>query len=165
MKVAQQMQENEKEYERMANSRCWDTTNKADFQPKDLSENPIGKKVMKTRDNIIIPVEQRDEEFLVETNLGKRLPKSDLQKLEDQIPKGHYTATQPITFYTQHLERKNYYMSGATGGNPFGKSSGVTQIVDNTRAVRNYDGNVDFGRATKNMDTFLRSNQIYRPGQ
>ena len=47
-------------------------------------------------------------------------------------------------------------MSAATGTNPFAKTSGFTQPLNQTRAVRDYEGNVDFGRETKNM-SFMRT--------
>ncbi len=155
--MAQQILESEKERERARNARCWETTTKAEFHPLDLGQNPIGKKVMKTRDGICIPPSQRDEQFLVETKLGPRLPKTGIEELKAQIPKGHYAAIQPVTFYTQHLEKKNYYMSAAAGPNPFAKSSAMTQTVHNTKGVKNYEGNVDFGKAKSNVDFFLCS--------
>ena len=147
------------------NARSWETTTKAEFKPKDLGENSIGKKVMKTRDNVCIAPSQRDEEFLVETKLGQRLPKTNIEELKDKLPKGHYSAVQPVTFYTQHLERRNFYMSAATGPNPFAKCSALTQTVQNTKGVKNYEGNVDFGKAKNNVDHFLRSDELYHPGQ
>lgn len=42
-------------------------------------------------------------------------------------------------------------MSAATGTNPFAKTSGFTQPLNQTRAVNGYDGNIDFARETKNM--------------
>ena len=35
-------------------------------------------------------------------------------------------------------------MSAATGPNPFAKTSGMTQPLNQTRAVNAYHGNVDF---------------------
>jgi len=37
-------------------------------------------------------------------------------------------------------------MSAATGVNPFGKTNGMTQPVNQTRSVKDYEGNVDFAR-------------------
>lgn len=119
---------------------------------------------MKTRDGICIPQAQRDEQFLVETKLGQRKPKTNVNELTEKIPKGHYTSTQPITIYTQNLENKNYYMSAATGPNPFARSCGMTQPVQNTKSIKNYEGNVDFGKEKTNMDFFLRSKETYSPG-
>ena len=60
------------------------------------------------------------------------------------MPKGDYTQTKPVTIYSEALERKNFYMSAATGTNPFAKTSGFTQPLNYTRAVKVYDGNIDF---------------------
>jgi len=163
--IAMQILESEKEYQKKMNSRCWETTTKAEFHPVDLGQNPIGRKVMKTRDNAVISPEQRDEQFLVETKLGARLPKTSVEELKKNLPKGHYAAVQPVTFYTQHLENKNFYMSAATGPNPFAKSSAMTQTVHNTKAVKNYEGNVDFGKEKTCVNNFLRSKDLYYPGQ
>lgn len=94
-----------------------------------------------------------------------RKPKTDVEQLMEKIPKAHYSEAQPITFYTQHLERKNYYMSASTGPNPFARTCGMTQPVQNTKAVKNYEGNVDFDKEKTKVDTFLRSKEVYAPGQ
>jgi len=169
----QQMDEAEKERIRMANSRSWETTNKAELRPMDLTVNTIGRRVMKTMDGKSVQLRKKkqgneegkeeDGELELKPKLGE--PEIDRKKLQEMLPKGHYSITNPVTFYTQHLERKNFYMSAATGANPFAKSSGMTQIVNDTRAVRNYDGNVNFDKANANVDTFLRSNAIYQPGK
>ena len=46
------------------------------------------------------------------------------------MPKGDYTQTKPVTIYSEALERKNFYMSAATGTNPFAKTSGFTQPLN-----------------------------------
>ena len=84
-----------------------------------------------------------------------------LKDLKDHVPKGNYTETQPITFYTEHLERKNYYKSASLGLNPFGKTSGFTQTVHHTRGVCNYEGNVNFGRETTIHDKLNTTKNIY----
>jgi hypothetical protein len=42
-------------------------------------------------------------------------------------------------------------MSGATGVNPFARTSGFTQPLNQTRAVVGFDGNVDYDREKKNI--------------
>ncbi len=83
----------------------------------------------------------------------------------ESIPKVPYSQAQPITFYTQHMERKNYYMSAGTGPNPFARSCGMTQPAQNTKAVQNYEGNVDFGKERASVTNFLKSRAVYAPGQ
>lgn len=47
-------------------------------------------------------------------------------------------------------------MSAGTGTNPFAKTSGFTQPMNQTRAVAGFEGNVDFARETKNVN-FMRT--------
>jgi hypothetical protein len=51
-----------------------------------------------------------------------------------------------VTIYTEALERKNFYMSAATGPNPFSVTRGLTQPVHCTKAMKNFEGNIDFNR-------------------
>lgn len=80
--------------------------------------------------------------------MRSRDEKERLKELKERLPKGHYTETQPITFYTEHLDRKSFYKSAGIGLNPFARTSGFTQRVPNTRGVCNYEGNVNFGKET-----------------
>jgi len=50
-------------------------------------------------------------------------------ELKESLPKGYYAETQPITFYTEHLHKKNFYQSASLGANPFARTCGVTQPV------------------------------------
>lgn len=159
------MQKIEEDKTRAENAREWETTTGTNFGPTEPGKNAVGRRVMKTRDGDCIPISQRDEQFLVETKLGERKPKSDPKELMEKIPKVPYTAAQPITFYTHHMERKNYYMSAGTGPNPFARSCGMTQPVQNTKAARNYECNVDFGKEQTSVNNFLKSGDVYAPGQ
>jgi hypothetical protein len=62
----------------------------------------------------------------VEHGFLKRTQKATDEELYQRIPKGDYTQTKPVTIYTEALEQKNFYMSAATGTNPFAKTSGFT---------------------------------------
>lgn len=86
----------------------------------------------------------RDDNFIVETGMYRRVAKATDDELRQRVPAGDYTQTRPVTIYTEALERKNTYMSAATGPNPFAKSSGFTQPLNQTRAVVEYEGNVNF---------------------
>jgi hypothetical protein len=68
---------------------------------------------------------------------GAKLGADELLK---KMPKGDYTETHPVTFYSEHLHNKNYYMSAGTGNNPFAKTSGFTQTIHNTRAAAQFEG-------------------------
>ena len=61
-----------------------------------------------------------------------------------------------MTIYTEALERKNTYMSAATGPNPFSVTRGFTQPLNQTKAVVNYEGNVNFGKE-KHIVDFMRT--------
>ena len=63
---------------------------------------------------------------MVEHGFSKRTQKHTDDDLRNRVPQGDYTQTRPVTFYTEALERKNYYMSAATGPNPFNRTSGFT---------------------------------------
>lgn len=58
-------------------------------------------------------------------------------------------------------------MSASTGPNPFARSSGMTQTVNNTKSVAGYDGNVDFNKektilnATRTMGRDLNIKNPY----
>ena len=84
-----------------------------------------------------------------------------MQLLKAKVPKGDYTQTQPVTFYTEHLEQKNYYQSASTGLNPFARTCGLTQTVHNTRAVANYEGNVNFARETHVFGKLSSTTDLY----
>ena len=70
------------------------------------------------------------------------------------MPKGDFHVTIPVTIYTEALERKNTYMSAATGPNPFSRTSGFTQPLNQSRAVAQYEGNVDFAKEKSSVDFF-----------
>eukprot|EP00826_Nyctotherus_ovalis_P037017 TRINITY_DN3347_c0_g2_i5.p1 TRINITY_DN3347_c0_g2~~TRINITY_DN3347_c0_g2_i5.p1 ORF type:complete len:159 (+),score=58.09 TRINITY_DN3347_c0_g2_i5:213-689(+) len=158
------MDETEKERERVANTRSWETTNRAELHPMDLTANTIGRRIMKTPDGRCVAPKTAKQKA-EEEKIGLGESEIDRKRLQEMLPKGHYTVTEPVTFYTQHLEKKNFYMSAATGPNPFAKSSGMTQIANDTRAIKNYDGNVNFDGAKANVDYFLKSNALYQPGK
>lgn len=67
---------------------------------------------------------------MVEHGFGKRAQKATDEELLARIPKGDYTQTRPVTLWSEALERKNFYMSAATGPNPFARTSGFTQPLN-----------------------------------
>ena len=66
------MRQKAEEEERIRNARFFDTTNRTTFQQKDISENVVGRKVMKTQDGKLVPLPSRDEQLMVEHGLAKR---------------------------------------------------------------------------------------------
>jgi hypothetical protein len=111
---------------------------------------------MVTQDGKLVAQGSKDELLMVEHGFGSIAPKGTNDELQGRVPKGDYTQTQPITIYTEAIERKNFYMSAGTGTNPFARTSGFTQPLNQTRAVAGYDGNVDFEREAKNV-AFMRT--------
>jgi len=73
-----------------------------------------------------VPFNNKDELLAVEHGLGRRTQKATDEELWARIPKGDYTQTKPVTIFTEAIENKNFYMSAATGTNPFAKTSGFT---------------------------------------
>ena len=154
--VQQEMNERQARLEATTQERYFDTTSRENFVEKDLTQNVVGRKVMRTQDGKLVPLGSRDENFIVETGMYRRTAKATDDELRQRIPQGDYTQTRPVTIYTEALERKNTYMSAATGPNPFAKSSGFTQPFNQTKAVKGYEGNVDF-EAEKTKVAFART--------
>jgi Ca2+-binding EF-hand superfamily protein len=99
---------------------------------------------MKTQNGQAISGMNKDEELTVEHGFGRRTQKKTDEELRREIPEGDFSQTHPVTVYTEALRTKAVMMSASTGPNPFAKTSGFTQPVQNSRAVKNYEGNVDF---------------------
>jgi hypothetical protein len=59
--VAEEMRLKKEEEERLRNQRFFDTTAKTTFTQKELTENTIGRKVMKTQDGKLVENDRRDE--------------------------------------------------------------------------------------------------------
>ena len=136
--------------------RYFDTQAGEAFTKQDMTANVIGRKVMKTQDGKLVAMASRDQVLINETGMNRRQPLNSDGELNARVPQGDYTQTRPVTIYTEALERKNTYMSCSTGTNPFAKTSGFTQPLQNTRAVTGYEGNVDFAKETAMRD-FVRT--------
>ena len=129
MKVAEEMRERENLAEAERQRRFFDTTNRSTYDSKDLSQNVIGRKVMRTQDGS--EIEEVGYDILqVETGMIKVPQKQKDFELRARVPKGDFHVTKPVTIYTEALERKNFAMSCSTGPNPFAKSSGFTQPLN-----------------------------------
>ena len=71
--------------------RYFDTTNAENFYEKDNSQNTIGRKVMKTQDGKLVPMGDRDDNFIVETGMYRRTAKATDDELRQRVPAGDYT--------------------------------------------------------------------------
>lgn len=123
------------EEEAQRNARFFDTTARTTFVGHQPTE-PVGKRVMKTQDGV--PTEATDEAFLVEHGLREPKPRRPLEKLDEEVRK----ATQPITVYSESLEKGHFPISVAKGPNPFARTCGFTQPLGATRAASNFPGNI-----------------------
>lgn len=142
--------------------RYFDSTAKTTYVKQDYTANQIGKRVMKTQNGQAIAGMGKDEELTVEHGFGRRTQKQTDDELRREIPEGDFSQTQPVTVYTEALRTKAVMMSASTGPNPFAKTSGFTQPVQNSRAVKNYEGNVDF-ETEKRTTNFNRTHNDLNP--
>ena len=154
--VQQEMLERRAANEARNEERYFDTTNQENLCTRDLTQNTVGRKVMQTQDGKLVAGATRDDQFTVEQGLYRRTAKATDAELRQRIPQGDYTQARPVTIYTEALERKNTYMSASTGPNPFARSSGFTQPLNQTKAVVGWEGNVDF-EAEKTKVAFHRT--------
>lgn len=106
---------------------------------------------MNTQDGKGVPMELRDDQLIVESGMWRRTQKATDDELKNRVPQGDYDKQVPVTFYTEHLDRKNYYGSASTGSNPFAITRGMTQPVQATHAVQGFEGNVNFEAEQKSM--------------
>jgi len=69
--MEEEKQKKEIEFKK-ANERYFETTTGNDYVSHDLHSIHVGAKVMRTKDNIPIPYDHRDKQFLVETKMASR---------------------------------------------------------------------------------------------
>lgn len=132
--VNEEMQQRAAEEHKKTQFRYFDTTSGMTHCSQDLTANVVGKKVMKTQDGHAIGMHQRDQQLIVEQGLWRRTQNFTDEELRAKVPAGDYTQSNPVTIYTEALERKNHYMSASTGPNPFARTSGVTQPMNMTKS-------------------------------
>ena len=89
--VAQEMAEKEAMEERERQRRHFQTTSGAYHDEKNLTQNTIGRKVMRTQDGALVAAESRDEQLIVETGMYRRTAKATDSELRARIPQGDYT--------------------------------------------------------------------------
>lgn len=143
--------------------RYFDSTAKTTYVKQDYSVNKVGSRVMKTQDGKAVDSTCKDEELSVEHGYGRRTQTKSDAELRREIPEGDYSQTMPVTVYTEALRTKAVMMTASTGPNPFAKTSGFTQPVQNTRAVKKYEGNVPFD-VEKTQTDFNRTHNDLNQG-
>lgn len=72
--------------EQARQSRRFDTWQRSEFTEKDLTLNPIGKKVMRTQDGADVPMALRDEQLIVESGMWHRTQKATDEELKARVP-------------------------------------------------------------------------------
>ena len=116
---------------------------------------------MRTQDGKLVPMGDRDEQLIVETGMYRRNAQFTDDELRARVPTGDYTQTRPVTIYSEALERKNTYMSAATGPNPFAITRGFTQPLDKTKAVLSYEGNIDFNKEKTTVECMRTTGRYF----
>ena len=151
--IEEQREKDAKEQRRL-NERYFDTTTGSTHTTQDMAANTIGRRLIKTQDGAPIAPSHFDEELAVEKGFNSRKPMMDEASLKASVPKGGYAQQQPVTFYTEHLSRKNVYMSSTTGVNPFAKSHAFTQPLDKTRGAERFEGDINVEAADTKLKGF-----------
>ena len=106
-------------------------------------EGPFGKRLMKDPHLEPIPEERKDHIFQSEYGINGKpafIPKKEYSNAFDnyKIP---YYRDKPLTYWSMNQNRANVYHSAQNGLNSFGRSSGFTQPIQNTRGVFQYHQN------------------------
>lgn len=160
--VMAEIKQKEEDEERLRNMRYFDSTAKTTYVKQDYTANVVGKRVMKTQNGAAIGGGEKDEQLTVEHGFGRRTQKTTDEELKREIPEGDFSQTTPVTIYTESLRTKAVMMSASTGPNPFAKTSGFTQPVQESRAIKNFEGNVNF-EGEKQTTDFNRTHTDLNP--
>jgi hypothetical protein len=136
--------------ESIQNLRLYDTT-KSNLHVQQGFENAyLGRRHMMTQDGI--PIESVDKLFMANHDMSKYpniLSSAQVGGYVDRfIP---YYKDKEITYWSMNLEKGNMYHSHTLGNNPFSKSSGFTQPIQNSKSVRTFHGNVQSNQNSKNI--------------
>lgn len=123
-------------------SRLNESTYKSAFI-KQPNITKVGSRHMNTQDSIPIDQSGLDKYFMATHDMGKyqRVIPEDKAKtyFDMSVP---YYMDKPLTFWSQNQAKSNVYNSHTKGENSFGRSSGLTQPIGQTKAANQYYGNV-----------------------
>jgi len=70
--IAAEIAEKERNEEEMRQMRYFDTTTKDTYYGQDMTANTVGRKVMRTQDGSLVPMENRDQALIVEGGIYRR---------------------------------------------------------------------------------------------
>jgi len=127
----------------MNSTRLFNTSNKNQYNSQPI-ENNIGRRLMKTQDAKDLQADNIDKNFMVLHKMSKFpsiLKDSQVESYLDQT--APYYKDKEITFWSTNLNKGNVYRSFLKGENSFGRSSGFTQPIHNTRGVEKFSQNVN----------------------
>ena len=72
----QEMRERQQAIDARNEERYFDTTNRENLVPMDMTANTVGRKVMQTQDGKLVASQSRDDQFIVETGMFRRTAKA-----------------------------------------------------------------------------------------
>ena len=129
--------------ETMNNLRLNYTNNKNSYIEQHVT-GKIGSRHMKTQNGHDIDQSNLDRLFMAQHDMSKfnrRIPDDKAKEYFNEfVP---YYKDKEITFWAQNMDKGNVYKSHSKGINAFGKSSGFTQTLGNTKSVSQYNGNIE----------------------
>ena len=122
--VKMSLEEQEKKKEEEARKGTFQTTNRTTFQSKPLDQNKIGRLNMYDQSGHPVELSSVDEDLRHSHGFLNRGQISSDEQLKKLVQNNvGYQRQEPITFWREKLEDKNYYMSKSGGTQPFGKNN------------------------------------------
>lgn len=151
------------------NTRLDDTTYKSAHKEQPQIQK-IGSRHMLTQD--LLPIDQSNLDKLFMANheinkLARTIPDNkSFEYFQDLVP---YYKDKEITFWAMNCDKSNVYKSHSKGFNSFGKSSGFTQTVNESKSSKQFYGNVEEDKNSRSIfltplesqftDDFIKSNK------
>lgn len=136
------------------NLRLLETTKNNEMLPQNCDYTGLGRRIMKTQDNVQVQSENVDKLFMASHDMSK-FPSVITNNTANQYIDKHvpYYKDKEITFWSMNLEKSNIYRSNCQGINAFAKTSGFTQPLQNSKAVKQFQGNVSNNSEAKYVYT------------
>ncbi len=139
--------------------RMFETTKGNNVIKQQCDYNTLGRRHMYTQDFFPVPADRPDKLFMANHDLSKYpsiIPEKNAENYIDKnVP---FYKDKEITYWSMNLEKSNMYRSGQNGINPFAKSSGFTQPLDQVRSSKQFYGNTNTNSSAKNV--FLDANDV-----
>lgn len=151
--VNNEQSEKNKLDESIKNIRLYDSTNRNIYinQPYE-NLNSLGKRHMKTQDDIPVNSENIDKNFLASHNMSKFPSVINHSQIGGYIDKYiPYYKDKEVTYWSMNLDKGNIYRTHTLGENAFAKSSGFTQPIQLSKSIKQFNGNVTNSNTSKNV--------------